>query len=76
MITGFPCFRTSSLLLAIREKRRAQSKQSEWLPHSPRRRDIAEPIAFSRTGDPALGEFEDAVVLSAIGEVDVGLLTV
>jgi hypothetical protein len=32
-------------------------------------------IAFSRTGDPAIGEFEDAVVLKAIGEVDVGLLT-
>jgi hypothetical protein len=33
-------------------------------------------IAFSRTGDPALGEFEDAVILKTVGEVDVGLLTV
>jgi hypothetical protein len=32
-------------------------------------------IAFSRTGDPALGDFEDAVILKAVGEVDVGLLT-
>jgi hypothetical protein len=32
-------------------------------------------IAFSRTGDPALGDFEDAVILKTIGEVDVGLLT-
>jgi hypothetical protein len=32
-------------------------------------------IAFSRTGDPALGEFEDAVILKAVGEVDAGLLT-
>jgi hypothetical protein len=32
-------------------------------------------IAFSRTGDPALGEFEDAVILKTIGEVDVGLLS-
>jgi hypothetical protein len=31
-------------------------------------------IAFSRTGDPALGEFEDAVVLKTVGEVDEGLL--
>jgi hypothetical protein len=31
-------------------------------------------IAFSRTGDPAMGDFEDAVVLVAIGEVDEGLL--
>ena len=33
-------------------------------------------IAFSRTGDPSLGEFEDAGVLKTVGEVDVGLLTV
>jgi hypothetical protein len=33
-------------------------------------------IAFSRAGDPALGEFEDAVILKTIGEVDVGLLSV
>jgi len=32
-------------------------------------------IAFSRTGDPALGEFDDAVILKIIGEVDGGLLT-
>ena len=33
-------------------------------------------IAFSRTGDPSLGDFEDAVILKTFGEVDVGLLTV
>ena len=33
-------------------------------------------IAFSRTGDPALGEFEDALILETIGEVDIGLLSV
>jgi hypothetical protein len=32
-------------------------------------------IAFSRTGDPALGDFDDAVILKAIGEVDSGLLS-
>ena len=32
-------------------------------------------IAFSRTGDPALGDFEDAVILKTVGEVDVGLLS-
>jgi hypothetical protein len=32
-------------------------------------------IAFSRTGDPALGDFEDAVILKTVGEVDVGLVT-
>ena len=32
-------------------------------------------IAFSRTGDPALGDFEDAVILKTVGEVDIGLLS-
>jgi hypothetical protein len=30
-------------------------------------------IAFSRAGDPALGDFEDAVILKTLGEVDIGL---
>ena len=33
-------------------------------------------IAFSRTGDPALGDFEDAVILKTVGEVDTGSLSV
>lgn len=33
-------------------------------------------IAFSRTGDPALGDFEDAVILKTVGEVDSGLLSI
>jgi hypothetical protein len=32
-------------------------------------------IAFSRSGDPALGDFEDALILKTVGEVDVGLLS-
>ena len=31
-------------------------------------------IAFSRTGDPAVGDFQDAVILKTVGEVDEGLL--
>ena len=31
-------------------------------------------VAFSRTGDPSVGEFADAVVLTTVGEVDMGLL--
>lgn len=31
-------------------------------------------IAFSRSGDPAIGEFEDAIVLKMVGEVDEGLV--
>lgn len=27
-------------------------------------------IAFSRSGDPAMGDFDDAVILKSIGEVD------
>ena len=33
-------------------------------------------IAFSRTANADLGEFQAAVILKTIGEVDVGLLTV
>jgi hypothetical protein len=31
-------------------------------------------VAFSRTGDPALGDFDDAVILKTVCEVDAGLL--
>ena len=31
-------------------------------------------VAFSRTGDPAMGEFEDAVVIRRFGEVDDAVL--
>ena len=31
-------------------------------------------VAFSRTGDPSLGEFEDAVILKTIGDVDEAVL--
>jgi hypothetical protein len=33
-------------------------------------------IAFSRIGDPALGDFDDAVILKTVGEVDTALLSV
>jgi hypothetical protein len=33
-------------------------------------------IAFSRTGDPALGDFADAVILKTIGEVDIAIVSV
>ena len=31
-------------------------------------------VAFSRTGDPATGEFEEAQVIAVYGAVDVGRL--
>jgi hypothetical protein len=33
-------------------------------------------IAFSRTDDPAVGDFDDALILKVVGEVDIGLLSV
>jgi hypothetical protein len=30
-------------------------------------------IAFSRTSDPAIGEFEDAVIITRLGEFDEAL---
>ena len=32
-------------------------------------------VAFSRTGDPATGEFQDAVVLAQFGEADLDALS-
>jgi hypothetical protein len=32
-------------------------------------------VAFSRTGDPSVGEFRDAVVLAQFGEVDLNALS-
>jgi hypothetical protein len=32
-------------------------------------------VAFSRTGDPSVGEFQDAVVLAQFGEVDLNSLS-
>ena len=50
----------------------AQERQSAGAAESTARR-MAETasgaVAFSRTGDPATGEFEDAVVLRDFGEV-------
>jgi hypothetical protein len=31
-------------------------------------------IAFSRTGDPAIGEFEDAIVITRLGDIDDALM--
>jgi hypothetical protein len=31
-------------------------------------------VVFSRTGDPAVGEFQDAVILARFGEVDLNAL--
>jgi Asp/Glu/hydantoin racemase len=33
-------------------------------------------IAFSRAGDPAVGDFDDALILKVVGEVDIGLLSI
>jgi hypothetical protein len=33
-------------------------------------------VAFSRTGDPTTGEFEDAVILAQFGDVDLTALSV
>ena len=50
----------------------AQDRQSAGAAESAARRmaeTAAGAVAFSRTGDPATGEFEDAVVLRQFGEV-------
>ena len=50
----------------------AQDRQSAGAAESAARRmaeTAAGAVAFSRTGDPATGEFKDAVVLREFGEV-------
>ena len=37
-------------------------------------REHAGALAFSRTGDPTTGEFQDAVILAQFGEVDLDSL--
>jgi hypothetical protein len=64
-----------TLLRAIRRKRGAQIMRQGWPGSLAREEGHCGAIAFSRTGDPALGDFEDAVILKTIGEVDVGLLS-
>ena len=43
---------------------------------SRRRKDIAEPSRSHGRATPELGDFEDALILKTVGEVDIGLLTV
>jgi hypothetical protein len=33
-------------------------------------------VAFSRTGDPSTGEFEDAVIIAQFGDVDLNKLSI
>jgi predicted acylesterase/phospholipase RssA len=39
-----------------------------------RRMELAA-VAFSRTGDPSIGDFQDAVVLAQFGDVDLNALS-
>ena len=36
--------------------------------------ELAGAVAFSRTGDPTTGDFQDAVILARFGEVDLNWL--
>jgi hypothetical protein len=59
------------ILLATRERRGARNKRAASLAAT---EGHCEPSRS--TGDSALGDFEDALILKAIGEVDIGLLSV
>jgi hypothetical protein len=64
-----------TLLPVIRRKHAAQSKRSVWLVPWRAKDGHCGAIAFSRNGYPALGDFDDAVILKQIGDVDIGLLS-
>jgi hypothetical protein len=48
----------------------AARRLARWLSHA-----HAGVVAFSRTGDPAIGEFEPAEILSQAGDVDLDALS-
>ena len=55
----------------------AQQVMSSSLGRTPARAlalEHAGSLAFSRTGNPAMGEFENAVILKQFGEVDLNSL--
>jgi hypothetical protein len=63
-------------IVACEPKEARSSEQAVRLADSLARRDgHCGAIAFSRTGDPTLGDFEDAVILKTVGEVDTGLVS-
>ncbi len=55
--------------LVVGEPREAQSEHGARRIAAALATEKAGAIAFSRTGDPAIGEFEDAVILASYGEV-------
>jgi hypothetical protein len=56
---------TKELPSAIAAERQAESTA----------RTHAGTVAFSRTGDPAVGEFQEVVILAQFGEVDLNALS-
>jgi hypothetical protein len=74
---GFVELDDSGEIVACGPKEARSSEQAICLASSlANRKEHCGAIAFSRTGDPALGDFEDAVILKIIGEVDAGLVSV
>ena len=59
-------------LPATRKRPAAQSKQYAWLAHWRRRTGIAEPSRIRGPVTPPRATVEDAVILKAVGEVDIG----
>ena len=68
--------RAATLLLAIPREARSSEQAIRMAASLAVEGGHCGAIAFSRTGDPALGDFEDAVILKTVGEVDIGLLSV
>jgi hypothetical protein len=64
-----PFERTAEGELAAGEAREAQSESAAMRLAAALASTKAGAVAFSRTGDPATGEFADAVILARYGEV-------
>jgi hypothetical protein len=63
-------------IVACDPKEARSAEQAIRLAGSLAKAGHREAIAFSRAGDPAVGDFDDAVILKTVGEVDAELLSV
>ena len=69
---ALPFHRTDDVEIAAGEPRECRDSHaaSRWAATMAADPKNCGAIAFSRSGDPALGDFEDALIITSIGEVN------
>ena len=66
---ALPFIRTEDGALVAGEAQERQTANAALRAADSMARTSAGAVAFSRTGDPSIGDFEDAVVIRAFGKV-------